>query len=113
MAQAVKTFLRRYRDVSACQFSNARLSFVLHHFGWVFRVTISHSQGGHMRRGRRIPVNAQLAGHSCKGSKGKAKVPSGRPASHYLMPIRKNPPGKKAHSLNASIVKGTQNGGKW
>ena len=72
-------------------------------------------------RGRRIPVNALSAGRRRKSaSKGKAKLPPGRPKgmkvatypkSRYNLPNRKQAPGKRPHSLKHSIQQGTQNGG--
>ncbi len=61
VAQGIETFLRRYREMKACNFATARLSSALHRFGWVFGGSIRSTQGGHLRRGRRIPVNSQAA----------------------------------------------------
>lgn len=76
-----------------------------------------------MRRGRIIPVSAKAAGRRRKFvSRGKAKLPPGRPKglkvaqyapSQFHLPSRRQPPGKRLHSLQASISSGTQNAGKW
>ena len=124
VAQGMQTFLRRYKSMTESgQFHNARLSSALHRFGWVFGGSIRRTQGGYLRRGRRIPVNALSAGRRRKStSKGKAKLPPGRPkgmkvatypTSRYIMPNRKQAPGKRLHSLKHSMQQGTQNGGKW
>lgn len=123
VAQGMKTFLRRYKNLTCGTFQNARLSSALHRFGWVFGGNIKRSQGGSMRRGRRIPVNAQSAGRRRKCiSRGKAKLPPGRPKgmkvavyppSRFQLPCRRQPPGKRQHSLKAGILAGTQNAGKW
>ncbi len=120
----MRTFLRRYHNLTQNgTFQNARLSSALHRFGWVFGGTIRSSQGGSMCRGRRIPVNAKAAGRRRKFvSRGKAKLPPGRPKgmkvahyspSQFQLPSRRQPPGKRLHSLQASILSGTQNAGKW
>ena len=124
VAQGMQTFLRRYQNLTQNgTFQNARLSSALHRFGWVFGGTIRSSQGGYMHRGRRIPVNAKAAGRRRKFvSRGKAKLPSGHPkgmkiaqypTSRYQLPCHKQPPGKRLHSLQANILSGTQNAGKW
>ena len=123
VAQGMHTFLTRYQNLTSGTFQNARLSSALHRFGWVFGGTIRRTQGGHMRRGRRIPVSAKAAGRRRKAvSRGKAKLPPGRPKgmklaeyppSRFHLPNRREPPGKRAHSLHSSITLGTQNGGKW
>ena len=124
VAQGMQTFLRRYNSMTKSgQFHNARLSSALHRFGWVFGGSIRSTQGGYLRRRRRIPVNALSAGRiRISTSRGKAKLPPGRPkgtkfaiypTSRYIMPNRKQAPGKRLHSLNHSIKQGAQNGGKW
>ena len=124
VAQGMQTFLKRYKNLTEYgQFHNARLSSALHRFGWVFGGSIKSTQGGYLRRGWRIPVNALSAGRRRKSaSKGKAKLPPGRPKgmkvarypiSRYTIPNRKQAPGKRLHSLKDSIQQGTQNGGKW
>ena len=119
----METFLRRYDTLTkAGTFSNARLSSALHRFGWVFGGTTSNSQGGYFRRGRRIHINAKSAGRRRgKVSKGKQKMLQGRPKGVRLatfpdvceMPIRNKPKGKRKHSLQTNIMRGTQNAGKW
>ena len=74
-------------------------------------------------RGQRIPIGAKSAGRRRSGvSKGKAKIPSGRPKGakiacfpklKHIMKVRRQPKGKRPHSLHLSIFKGTQNAGKW
>ena len=124
MAGGMQTFLRRYKNLTESgQYHNARLSSALHRFGWVFGGSIKSTQGGYLRRGRRIPVNALSAGRRRKSAtKGKAKLPPGRPKgmkvarypmSRCTIPTRKPAPGKRLHSLKDSIQQGTQNGGKW
>ena len=53
-------------------------------------------------------------------ARGKSKVPAGRKARMlsqkqdvHSMPIRKEPKGKRVHSLQQNIMKGLQNAGKW
>ena len=124
VAEGMQTFLRRYKSWTETEmFNNARLSSALHRFGWVFGGTVSSSQGGHMRRGRRIPVNPKSAGRRRKCmTRGKAKQLPGRPKgmkvaqyppSQFQLPCRRPPPGKRPHSLQSNILSGTQNGGKW
>ena len=124
VAEGMEIFLKRYQNMtSSGKFSNARLASALHRFGWVFGGTVRSTQGGYLRRGRRIPVNAQAAGRRRKLiSKGKAKALPGRPrsikpatysVSRYNMHSRKQAPGKRPHSLKENIAKGTQNAGKW
>ena len=123
VAQGMKTFLRRYKGmIESGQFHNARLCSALHRFGWAFGGSIKSTQGGYLSRVRRIPVNALSAGRRRKStSKGKAKLPPGRPkgmkvatypTSWYIMPNHKQAPGKRLHSFKNSI-QGTQNSGKW
>ena len=77
------------------RFHNARLASALHRFGWVFGGTIKSTQGGHLRRGRRIPVNALSAGRRRKSvSKGKCCnkyvatfMPFGRPGGSFAFPL--------------------------
>ena len=72
--------------------------------------------------GRRIPANAQVAGHRHKSmSRGKAKIPSGRAMGMKIlykvnensdtMPIFKQPPDKGLHLPKDSLSKGIQNAG--
>ena len=122
VAKGMKTFLRRYKNLTSIEGSaTARLSSALTRFGWVFGGTVKSTKCGYFRRGKRIPVNAKAAGRRRgKISRGKAKAPSGRPvaytpwpASNMEMPIRRATSGKRLHSLKQSIIKGTQNAGKW
>lgn len=124
VAQGMQTILKRYKNLTeSSQFQSTRLSSSLHRFGWVFGGTIKRTQGGHLHRGRRISVNAASAGRRRKSaSKGKGKLPTGRPKGlkearypiyRYIMPNRKPAPGKRLHSLQHNVQHGTQNGGKW
>ena len=81
IAQAMKTFLRRYSSLTQPgTFVNARLSSALHRFGWTFGGATQSGQGGYFRRDRRIPVNAKSAGRRRgKSKKGKGKTLQGRP----------------------------------
>lgn len=66
------------------KFANATVASALHKFGWVFGGTVRSTQGGHLRRGRRIPVSAIAAGRRHDNTpKGKARAQSGRPIAHY------------------------------
>ncbi len=81
VVQGMETFIKRYKDMSSRgKFANAALAISLHRFGWVFGGTTKNTQGGFLRRGRRIPVNAKASGRR-RGtlSRGKAKVTPGRP----------------------------------
>lgn len=124
VAQGTKVFLKRYKEIiTRGKFANASLGSALYKFGWVFGGTVQSTQGGHLRRGRRIPVSAKAAGRRrATISKGKAKALSGRPKgvkracyspSKFTMQPRRVPKGKRLHSLNSNIVNGIQNGGKW
>ena len=117
IAQAMLTFLSRYDNITkSATFATARLSSALHRFGWVFGGNTSSSQGGHLRRGRRIPINAKSAGRRRgKVSIGKGKILQGRPKGMKVatypnvhnMRVKKPPKGKRKHSLQSSIVQGT------
>ena len=59
VAQGMETFIKRYKQMlTRGNSANAALGSSLHRFGWVFGGTIRSTQGGFLRRGRRIPVNA-------------------------------------------------------
>ncbi len=119
MANGTKTFLSRYKNmISQGKFSNnAALGSTLYKFGWSVGGSIQNTQGGHFRRGHRILISAKAAGRRRgKSSKGKGKALSGRPKgehSSFTMKPRKEPRGKRMHSLKSCIEKGTQNAGKW
>ena len=123
ICQAMQTFLRRYDTITKTgTFVNARITSALHRCGWVFGGSTSSSQGGHFRRGRRIAINAKSAGRRRGAiSRGKEKALQGRPKGMKLatytdvheIPARKTPKGKRQHSLQKSIISGTQNAGKW
>ena len=123
VAQGMETFIKRYKQMSTRGNSaNAALGSSLHRFGWVFGGTIRSTQGGFLRRGRRIPVNARAAGRRRGNlSRGKGKITPGRPKgikrafypATYTMTARKPAKGKRVHSLSANIASGNQNAGKW
>lgn len=130
LISGVKKFLTRYKDLSAYR-STAQLASAFHQFGWVFGGVISRTNvRNNLRHGKRIAVQATSAGRRRGGSlRGKARVPSGRPATsstsltqsssscrsvdRYLLPVKKQPKGKRVHSLSKNISKGLQNAGKW
>ena len=95
----------------------------MHYIGLVgYGGSTSSSQGGHFRRGRRIAINAKSAGRQRGAiSRGKEKALQGRPkgmklatyTSVHEISARKTPKGKRQHSLQKSIISGTQNAGKW
>ena len=69
VAEGMQTFLRRYNSMTESgQFHNAGLFSALHRFGLVFGGSIRSTQGEYLRRGRRIPVNALLAGRRHKST---------------------------------------------
>ena len=128
LVSGVGKFLTRYKDLAAYR-STARLASAFHQFGWVLGGTISRTNfRGSACHGKRITVQATSAGRRRAGSlRGKAKVPSGRPATSsapprsslhslsdkHLLPTRKRAKGKRVHSLSTNITKGLQNAGKW
>ena len=124
IAQAMKTFLRRYKVLTKPGgFINARLSSALHRFGWVFGGTVSrNNHNGQFRRGRRIPVNPKAAGRrQGSTSRGKAMVLQGRPKGMKIatfpksssnLTIKTRPP-KRPHSLSKNVATGIQNAGRW
>ena len=76
-----------------------------------------YHQDGYFRRGRRIAVNARSAGQRRgKVSKGKQKILQGRPKGMRIASFpdvnEMQPKGKTKHSLQKSIINGTQNAGK-
>ena len=114
--------------MSVQKFSNNRIASAFNRFGWVFGGNITSIQGGILRRGRRIVVQASAAGRRRKTlSRGKAKVTPGRPIknenstrrtqgndnSKYFIPPRNLKPAKRLHSLTANIALSQQNAGKW
>ena len=58
--------------------STALIASSFHCFGSVPRGQLTRIQGGGIRRGRRIPVQATASGRRKYGSKGKAPAPPGR-----------------------------------
>lgn len=126
VAEGTKVFVKRYKEmIKKGKFSNAAIGSALHKFGWVFGGSVRSTQGGHLRRGRRIPVSAKAAGRRRgKLSRGKAKAIQGRPKgmkvavysqspSKFTLQPRRVPKGKRPHSLKSSIINNTQNSGKW
>ena len=80
LKQGVRKFCERYKMMTAQNFSDNRIASALNRFGWVFGGTVTSVQGGLLRRGRRIAVQATAAGRRRKTlSRGKSKAPSGRP----------------------------------
>ena len=70
-------------------------------------------------------MQATASGRQKYGSKGKAYAIAGRPPAgknrenkrpsdfQYHLPIRSEPKGKCLHNLGLSVLKKTQNAGKW
>ena len=120
----VKKFIDRYNKMKRSN-STALMTSSFHCFGRTPGGTITSVQGGSIRRGRRIPVQATAAGRRKYGSKGKAPSTVGRPpankqkenlvpaSSRFTLPLRNKAKGKRPHNLALSVVKGTQNAGKW
>ena len=128
LKQGVQKFCQRYQQMSVQKFSNNRIASAFNRFGWVFGGNITSIQGGILRRGRRIAVQASAAGRRRKTlSRGKAKVTPGRPVKNenstrqtqgndnakYIIPTRNLKPAKRLHSLTANIALSQQNAGKW
>lgn len=114
--------MTRYKYLSAYR-STARLASAFHQFGWVFGEVMSRTNlRGNTHHGKRITVQATSAGRWGGSLHGKARVPSGRPCSvssqlglisASQQPTRKQPKGKRIHSLSKNVAKGLQNAGKW
>ena len=124
----VRKFCERYKMMTKQNFSDNRIASALNRFGWVFGGTVTGVQGGLLRRGRRIAVQATAAGRRRKTlSRGKSKAPPGRPVkkevqtirtsgddlSRYHIPPRNLKPPKRLHSLSKNITLCQQNAGKW
>ena len=117
-------FPKTYK-VLAKKSSSAHLMSAFYKFGWCFGGTITSQQGGILRRGRRIPIQAKSAGRRRKtATRGKAAATAGRAPNtsqvklslqkKYFLPIRqRNRSTKKPHSLAQNVAKGQQNAGKW
>ena len=120
-------FISRYNKL---KHSLPLLTSALHRFGWTYGGSVKSRKGGNLRHGRRIAVQATAAGRRRKDlSRGKARVTPGKPLgllkgqppakkplandSRYVLPTRREPKGKRKHSLKLSIEKGHQNAGKW
>ena len=123
--QSVVKFSATFETLSA-KHTNSHLTSAFHKFGWCFGGYISRLQGGTLRRGRRIAIQAKSAGRRKKTvSRGKGKVMAGRKPlqardmnvetnERYFLPIRKvNNSIKRPHSLSRNCQNGQQNGGKW
>ena len=122
--QSAAKFAKTYCTLSKKP-SNAHLMSALYKFGWCFGGTITSQQGGILRRGRRIPIQAKSAGRRRKtATRGKAAAIAGRVPNasrvklssqdKYFLPVRqRNSSTKKLHSLSRNISKGQQNAGKW
>ena len=127
LKQGIQKFCQRYKQMAQQQFNDNRIASALNRFGWVFGGTVTSVQGGLLRRGRRIAVQATAAGRRRKTlSRGKSKAPSGRPmkketqttrtkgdSSRYHIPPRNLKPPKRLHSLSGNIALSQQNAGKW
>lgn len=128
LKQGVRKFCERYKMMTVQNFSDNRIASALNRFGWVFGGTVTSVQGGLLRRGRRIAVQATAAGRRLKTlSRGKSKAPSGRPLkkeaqtirtkgddlSRYHIPLRNLKPPKRSHSLSRNVTLRQQNAGKW
>ena len=127
LTTGVYKFLTRFNKLSTPRL-HSRLATALHQFGWELGNKIA-TQAGQMRYGKRIAVQATAAGRRKQGkTKGKGKEIAGRPlkrlqdfpsqqsnytCSRYQMPTRKEPKGRRVHSLNKNIQLGQQNAGKW
>ena len=122
LSSGIDKFISRYFNLSSRK-SYALLASALHGFG---KQSTGVVHANHLRHGPRIPIQATAAGRRKRGvSRGKGKIPAGRPAkaqtgcklkaiiTRYFLPVRKEPKGKRPHSLSLNISKGTQNAGKW
>ena len=128
LKQGVEKFCQRYQQITMLKFSNNRIASALNRFGWVFGGNITNVQGGILRRGRRIAVQATAAGRRRKTlSRRKAKVTAGRPVKNeamtqrtqgdenisYYIPPRNLKPPKRLHSLTTNVALSQQNARKW
>ena len=112
----VKKFIDHYNSMKVSH-STALMASSFHCFGSSNSGTVTHIQGGAIRRGRRLPVQAMASGRRKTGSKGKAPAPAGRPpiaklggkihltSSRYDLPLRDPTKGKHPHNLAVSIKK--------
>lgn len=120
----IRKFIDRYNKMRKSNHT-ALMTSAFHCFGSSHFGTVTSARGGKIRRGRRIPVQATASGRRKYGSKGKAPASAGRPPSNkqkenaapatsrYKLPLRKEAKGKRPHNLALSVLKGTQNAGKW
>ena len=75
-----------------------------------------NTQGGQLRHGKQIPVQATATGRRAVKSHGKRRQTPGHPGlkqSRHYLPIRNEPMGRRVHSLKENIQVGQQNAGKW
>ena len=125
LRSGVRKFINRYKKMKK-SYSTALLASSFHCFGSLNGGTVTNIQGGGIRRGRRIPVQATASGRRKRNLKGKAPASSGRPMksvagkenksivpSRYELPLRREAKGKRCHNLALSLKRGTQNAGKW
>ena len=79
LCSGVNKFIVRYNTMTKSH-SNALMSSAFHCFGSQHNPgTVTCVQGGGIRQGRRIPVQATASGRRKYGSKGKAYAVAGRP----------------------------------
>lgn len=125
LRSGVRKFISRFNKMRESH-STALMASSFHCFGSLQGGTVTSIQGGGIRRGRRIPVQATASGRRKYSTKGKAPAPPERPAklagnkenkipalSRYELPSRRVLKGKRPHHLAFSIKRGTQNAGKW
>lgn len=105
--------------------STATITSSFQCFVSVPRGTVTNIQGGGIRRGRRIPVQATASGRRKYGSKEKNPAPPGRkPQSRErnnhnqtrlvtFFPLEISQKENDRHDLALSVQTGTQNAGKW
>ena len=113
LRSGVRKFINRYNKMKKSP-SNALMASSFHTFGSLHGGTVTNIQGGGVRRGRHIPVQATASGRRKHGTKGKGPVPSGRPAklatnkenlmsTRYQLPIRRQTKGKRLHNISFNV----------
>ena len=70
--------------------TSALMASCFHNFGSLHGGTVTNIQGGGVRPGRHIPVQATASGRHKLGTNGKAPAPSGRPAT-LASHMKRNP----------------------
>ena len=86
LMSGVQKFLTRFEKL-VDHYSLAKLSLAFHQFGWEMGTT-TRIQGGQIRHGKRIPIQAMSAGRRRTGlSRGKGKITAGRPVNKHSMPV--------------------------